>query len=725
MTRKAKDSSAPRPSKAQHAQPDAPPFGEAPSSVTDIKGKGKEVIPPPSTTRRNPAGVQLLSPSLHQQLFPGKRLPEPPSQLVQLSREHLQANGLNAADAARLEEINFDMPPLRGSNIRDHFYAVGKQEAEPYLSMAHEFAEAELPPMPDSWATEWPGWTKYHSDGRVEAVKDLGEETIVSFDVEVLYKLSPYPVIATAATPSAWYSWLCPTIFEKRPKEPLQPRPAWDKTIDDRLPHSLIPMFSSDKAGIVVGHNVGYDRARIKDEYTLTSTATRFLDTLSLHVATRGITSVQRPAWIKHRKDKRQRAAEEKGIKEATMELLRDLHPEYAEILDAMEAEPMEEDIVEEDSEGSGPKWEDVTSVNSLKDVAALHCGYSVDKTVRERFGDDEIKHASQLLRELDDLIQYCADDVKVTHDVYKKVFPLFVDSCPHPASFSGALSMGSAILPVDQQWNEYIRNAEETYRKMEANVAKSLRSLAEKLRLEGPRENDPWTAQLDWSEKKARWPDSGPGAPEAAVEAVKEASAIVDPAKTPDVSVVQDELASSPSPTTSVQTADRSTGRTTDWADRFLRDDLEVTRHFENRDIPLLLRMTFNGHPVFHIHGQGWCFRVPTTEAGAYTEAHGEHVSFTPVDAVPAEWSDNYRFFSLSPLGKPRKMKLTGPGIKPLIKLGLDSPYSDLMAAAERGDLNAILRTVPDLVKKLQDSPRDDPHAVQLSMLGDPTGEQ
>lgn len=676
---------------------------------SDLKGKGKEILPsPPQGLRRNAAGVQLLSPTLHRQLFPGQRLQTPPNQLIQLSKEHLAANGLDAADAARLEEINFDMPPLRGSNIREHFHAIGKQEAEPYLSMAHDFASVDLPPMPESWCTEWSGWTKYHSDGRIEAVDDLGDEEVVSFDVEVLYKLSPYPVIATAATPNAWYSWLCPTIFGKPPEEPLPAKPKWDKALDDRLPHTLVPMFKHQKPSMVIGHNVGYDRARIKDEYTLKPTATRFLDTLSLHVATRGITSVQRPTWIKHRKDKKQRAAEEQGIKEATIQLLRDLNPEYAEILDEMEIQAEREPTSNDDPDSAslGSTWEDVTSVNSLKDVAALHCGYAVDKTVRERFGDDDIKHASQLLSELEELIQYCADDVKVTHDVFKKVFPLFIESCPHPASFAGALSMGSAILPVDQQWNEYIKAAEETYRKMEKEVAKSLRSLAEKLRLEGPRDDDPWTSQLDWTEKKARWPDTGPDAPAAAVDAVSNARAIVNPDRTPELQTHDaPERPVSPAESLPIMKVEPAEPKI-DWSERFAPPKLAAGKGIDQRDIPHLLRMTFKGFPVVYRENGGWCFQVPVGETGQFEKAHG----------APVSGDDNSALFSLTTTGKKSKQRLTGPGIKPLIKNGLTSPYLELLESASQGDLGTILEAVPALVENLRTLPEDDHDVEQLS---------
>lgn len=697
--------------------------------------KGKEKATEETPLRRNPAGVQLLSPSLHRQLFPGTPLPDPPRPLIQLSTDHLAANGLKAQDAATLPEINFDFPPLRGSNIRDHFHALGRQEAEPYLSIAHRFAQTDLPEMPGNWATECPGWVKYYPDGSYEPVQDLGDEEVVSFDVETLYKLSPYPVIATAVTPNAWYSWLCPTIFEPPPSTPIQPKPRWDRSVDPRLPHDLIPMFdaSRGKERLVIGHNVGYDRARIKDEYSLAPTHTRFLDTLSLHVATRGITSVQRPTWMKHRNDQRAMKLEERTFRETTLEVLRELSPEWAEtltkedeqkFLDGPEESPVS---LNEDGNGDtpfvGPKWEDVTSVNSLKEVAALHCGHSVDKSIRDTFGDDTILHPSQLQAELQDLVQYCADDVKITHDVFKKVFPLFVESCPHPASFAGALNMGSAILPVDERWGQYIKNAEETYRKMEEDVATSLRSLAEKLRLEGPTPGDPWHAQLDWKEKKARWTEVGDDAPLAAKQARAAAAELVNKTtgKLGSAAVLAEQSDAPVIPVDAVSEPEAVEPADPEWYTELNKPDFAPSQEFEKLTLPLLLRMTYQGYPVVHLKEHLWCFRVPKSEAPlslTTEQPHGEAVSPADND-LPAinGWADDYLFFRISKKGKSRKSKLVGPGAKSLLKQGLSGEDPEITRQAVQGPLDSVSSSssVSFLAKEMLKTEQTDVWRIQL----------
>lgn len=100
--------------------------------------------------------------------------------------------------------------------------------------------------MPPEWQ-RLTGWVRYDESGFQQVECPTPGEPLV-FDVEVLYKISPYPVIATACSPTAWYSWVMPGFFD--------PSPA--------LPNHLIPLGDHDQARLVVGHFVAYDRARIK-----------------------------------------------------------------------------------------------------------------------------------------------------------------------------------------------------------------------------------------------------------------------------------------------------------------------------------------------------------------------------------------------------------------------------------------------------------------------------
>lgn len=629
--------------------------------------------------RRNPVGVQMLSPSFHSQLFPGHPLPKPPQAILDISKRHLKDNDLSPEGAAVLPEISFDLPPLRGNNIRDHFHALGGYTAEPYASMARTFAATKLPAKPDRWEMERPGWTKYYSDGRMEAVDDLGDETLVSFDVEVLYKLSRFPVMATAVTPNAWYSWLSPVIFQPPPAEIPEPPPPWEASTLACHPHELIPLFNNKSSipRIVIGHNVGYDRARVKEEYSLERTQTRWLDTLSLHVSTRGITSVQRPAWMAYRKNKKAKKLRE----QENLSILQEMAEKSGDgaIMESLQEFGAASET--EEAEALQSRWEDVTSMNSLAEVAALHCGYAVDKSVRDSFGDDSIKHASQIRSELHQLLSYCADDVRVTHDVYAKVFPLFLESCPHPATLSGVLAMGNSFLPVDQSWKEYLRSAEETYREMDAAVKKALRLLAEKLRAEGePKKGDPWASQLDWSPKTARWSDEDlEGTQKYPVQSREGAQ----PRK-PESS------SSASSPAWVTQISSNHSVLKSNMSQRYL--------------LPLLLRMSFKGHPVAYLSEHGWCFMVPHDQVGDYFDTHGSPHMLSTKDKKLEKLEESYSFFRIGKAGSPKKVKLVGPSIKSFVNSGeLTSAYPELLAKMKKADLNDVVEDLWECVVDME----------------------
>ena len=109
---------------------------------------------------------------------------------------------------------------------------------------------------------------------------------MVVFDVETLYNISHYPTLATALSSTAWYLWCSPFIC------------------GGEDPAALIPMNTLRKEQVVIGHNVAYDRARVLEEYNFQDSKAFFLDTQSLHIASFGLCSRQRPMFMKNNKKK-------------------------------------------------------------------------------------------------------------------------------------------------------------------------------------------------------------------------------------------------------------------------------------------------------------------------------------------------------------------------------------------------------------------------------------
>ena len=66
---------------------------------------------------------------------------------------------------------------------------------------------------------------------------------------------------------------------------------------------------------------------------------------------------------------------------------------------------------------------------------------------------------------------------------------------------------MGSSILPVNEDWQAYIANAERTYKELEEKVKTRLIGLAHEARdmmENGKWKEDVWLSQLDWTPKVA-----------------------------------------------------------------------------------------------------------------------------------------------------------------------------------------------------------------------------
>jgi DNA polymerase gamma 1 len=498
----------------------------------------------PSSARFNEIGVQQLSDYVHSQIFPNK--PNPPDEkLVALSKDHLSRHDLLGKSQQATDPIAFDFPPLVGQTLDEHFHKLAMDASEPYLSTAKSFSSVNAPQMPRKWARR-SGWTKYNSDGSWEPV-DAPDESALTFDTEVLYKQSPFAVMACAVSPTAWYAWLSPWLL--------------GESENDR---HLVPLGDMSKPRIIVGHNVGYDRARIKEEYDIKQSRNFFVDTMSLHVAVNGMCSQQRPTWMRHKKN-------------------RDLRDKVANDSNAVELSALLESkmLSEEEEE----LWVGRSSVNSLRDVAKFHCDVTIDKSQRDYFGELE---RDGVLNRLDELLDYCAADVAITHRVYKKVFPNFLEVCPHPVSFGALRHLSSVILPVNESWVQYLENTENTYHQRLNDVQNRLVELCEQaLKVkEDPEnyQNDPWLRQLDWSGQ--------------------------------EIKMVKGKKKGDPPRPAARQ---KKPGMPKWYKDLFPTSNAEINLTVRTRIAPILLKLSWDGHPLIWSDKFGWTFRVPESEASSY----------------------------------------------------------------------------------------------------------
>jgi DNA polymerase gamma 1 len=484
-----------------------------------------------------------LSDHVHGQIFRNASN-APPQELIDLSRDHLERHQLLGKTSDNAPPIAFDVPTLQGTTLDEHFFRLGMHASEPYLSLAKKYSYANTPPRPRKWLQR-SGWTKYNADGSTEAV-DAPDEEVLIFDTEVMWKETNFACMACAASPTAWYAWISPWLLG-----------------ESKTDRHLIPLGDATRPRIVIGHNIGYDRARVAEEYALEQSGNFFLDTMSLHVAVNGMCSRQRPTWVKHRKNRELRDEIAKSDESADLAIL----------LESGKLTDEEEDL-----------WVGKSSINSLRDVARFHCGVTLDKEQREYFGELD---REGIVERLDELLDYCAADVDITHRVYRKVFPAFLETCPHPVSFAALRHVAAEILPVNKTWETYIANAEATYHKLSDGVTDRLIKLANRaLKLKKKPEefeSDPWLSQFDWSGQEIKMVGGKNG-------------------------------------TKARPSANQKLPGMPKWfKDLHPTAASPLTLTVRTRVAPLLLRLSWDGYPLVWSDVHGWTYKVPAFEAAKF----------------------------------------------------------------------------------------------------------
>lgn len=209
--------------------------------------------------RFGPNGIQMLSKYLHQQIFGKTAGQQWNAACIERSSKELKRHGLKSKNIPPLEDVKLDLPGLHGDNIDDHFCWIANQQLEPYMKLINKILTVKLPPTPVQWSmTE--GWTCYEQDGSCTHLAYPSEECLV-LDVEVCVQEGPVPTLAVAVSPTHWYSWVSHRLASGQ-------NGAMHKSWG--LPDELISLADfPEKAGLVIGHNVCYDRARIKEQYNI------------------------------------------------------------------------------------------------------------------------------------------------------------------------------------------------------------------------------------------------------------------------------------------------------------------------------------------------------------------------------------------------------------------------------------------------------------------------
>ncbi|KAF9233810.1 hypothetical protein BU15DRAFT_79733 [Melanogaster broomeanus] len=231
----------------------------------------------------------------------------------------------------------------------------------------------------------------------------------------------------------------------------------------ETMPLTLPPVRHHDMR--CLGERVSYParRARYRESDTM------------LHVAIKGVSSHQRPPWTKHRKAKAEQVEQRVEAMEAVLEIMRGAESQEENEVDAAKRAKLrrlcakleeslptlqEDDSDANDAELSNKRWEDLSSANSLADVAKLYCNIDMDKETR---GDFMKASREDIRADIYNYLNYCVHDVYVT-----------------PGILTSPPSVPRAMPEPCLSWEDYLRNAERTYQELEMKVKKHLAGLAE-----------------------------------------------------------------------------------------------------------------------------------------------------------------------------------------------------------------------------------------------------
>uniref|UniRef100_T1IMT7 Mitochondrial DNA polymerase catalytic subunit n=1 Tax=Strigamia maritima TaxID=126957 RepID=T1IMT7_STRMM len=424
-----------------------------PSTAAETEKKLDETETRSKSARMNPLGVQMISENLHSQIFgKNKSQHENSSEYednIKLSLNHLKRHNFLDKTRELLPEVNLKLPELKGNNLDDHFRIIADEQTAKYRKILEKLIENNLPIAPNKWNFQ-NGWTKYLANGEMINV-DFPDDDALIFDVEGCVIEGRLPTLATAASPTAWYSWCSQrlmrnTIGSKKNSTddliPLETKIGDAKSLNGQW-----------KERIIVGHGINNDRAMIKEQYYLNRLKTRFLDTSSVHIAVAGMSRPQK--------------------------ILK---------------------LMGKTSENNGKEydWMKVTSHNSLRHIHQLYCGGNgMNKDSREMFITAPL---SDIRANFQELVTYCSKDVLATHQVLRVILPIFWKRFPHPVTLAGMFELGETYLPVNENWERYLKNANDMDLLLKADMNKTILELAnDALEYRNNSRYDPWLWDVNW----------------------------------------------------------------------------------------------------------------------------------------------------------------------------------------------------------------------------------
>ncbi|CCH41779.1 DNA polymerase subunit gamma-1 [Wickerhamomyces ciferrii] len=319
-----------------------------------------------------------------------------------------------ASEAPAKQKLN-----INENNITTYVNEVAKRRSQAYFTRADEFSNVKLPRAPAKWEFQ-SGWYKYET-GKPPIKVPFPEEDAIVFDTEVLYKISPYPTLATAVSSKAWYGWVSPYLVG-----------------EELNPGTLIPLNPENKDKVIVGHYNHFDRVMVKDEYDDTSfqnSNSCHLDIVGLHYFCNTKIDNKMPN---------------------TLDRIRDplFHKNNSNSLLGKEN----------------------NKFHMLSKLYFLVTKRQLSKELRNLFGNTR---KEEVVENFQTAMSYCAKDVDATHQVFTNFWKKCLQN-PHFYKYlSGVKLLGNHKMIVNKsQWDEYNKSNDDKSKKLLENINKRVRGI-------------------------------------------------------------------------------------------------------------------------------------------------------------------------------------------------------------------------------------------------------
>uniref|UniRef100_A0A7E4WC68 DNA-directed DNA polymerase n=1 Tax=Panagrellus redivivus TaxID=6233 RepID=A0A7E4WC68_PANRE len=427
-------------------QPAFPPQGLVSNGFEPVVPKKQDVAATSNQPEQHRLKeIELVPPMLHRYLFPNAE------DGTDEELKHVVDDLLAQIELPELNEA------VHREGLMAHFDVIGKNQFERYEELLlGALAIAPPPQMPSNWAFT-AGWTRYNpTTGIAEAVL-FPDEAVLFFDTEVCVPESRLACLAVAMSPTAWYSWCGDRLVNDTPVPEIT-----------RLEHliPLEPPNGSQSPKIVIGHNIGFDRARVREQYYPEKTGTAFWDTMSMNISIYGMADHQRLLY-------------EKTDADGTLLFENPWLPE----------------------------WRTRVSKNGLGDVHAKLCGADTKLKLNKSMQNVFVKEDITVIREhFQALTQYCAEDVQATFEVFAKLYPTYRERFPHPITSVGMIEMGAAYLPITENWRLFYEKCNMEAAERNDLAAAGIAAAGAEIAKQAP-ELDPWLWGSDWGQTKTAGP--------------------------------------------------------------------------------------------------------------------------------------------------------------------------------------------------------------------------